>query len=455
MDEQRNEIRVTGNRPGGRRHRAGVAIYLYCFGAIALFGLIGLAVDVSLAYHEKSRLQCAADAAAMAGSLGLIKGQQTTEAARFLNYNSVEQSEIVTIQFLNSIPGDGPGIKVTLRRDVPTFFLKVLGRFTLPVAATASARNSSTSATGVCSDEGSCFGYSMFVLDTLRYNGNSAMILHDVAIGTHDPTYNTTIGTFILGDGVGSRGTNNHFYGAIDVKKDFTVNANGNVADGEVEVGGTYTPNAPSQQLVYPPPLGTTPEIPALPTLNPTKAEMIELSKPANYFDWDPGQNRWENELGSPATAPPGASFSGNTIKWDQNNLFINNETFYIKDGNVQWENFDGATGGATIYTTGTITFTKSNQKMDDEAAYNFITDSTSAEAIKFIGNFNEYSGVMHATSGTILEEGNQNVINGAMIAKNITMSKDANNFQIGSICANTAILNGTQTVCYHVHLVE
>jgi Putative Flp pilus-assembly TadE/G-like len=62
------------NHPGRRRAESGQAMVLLALSIVALLGFAGLAIDGGILYTERRRAQNAADAAAMAGALGILNG---------------------------------------------------------------------------------------------------------------------------------------------------------------------------------------------------------------------------------------------------------------------------------------------------------------------------------------------------------------------------------------------
>ena len=68
-----------------RDAQANVTI-LFGFGAIALVGGVGLAVDTSVAYNVRAQLAAAADAAALAGARAFASPNRDTDIVNFFNF---------------------------------------------------------------------------------------------------------------------------------------------------------------------------------------------------------------------------------------------------------------------------------------------------------------------------------------------------------------------------------
>lgn len=159
------------NRPALRRGEEGQAIVLIAFVAIGMVAMVGLAIDGGLGYLESTRLQRAADAAALAGviwlpdnrAVGDARAQLAAEAngvevacyyntgqadntaynqrCRRTSYTKVTQgSPNQFYSFESDVP---PGIairyRVTLAKMQTRFFLGVLGFPSYPIVRTSTA----------------------------------------------------------------------------------------------------------------------------------------------------------------------------------------------------------------------------------------------------------------------------------------------------------------------------
>lgn len=172
--------------PGGQR---GIALPLVAAALLAILAVAGLALDSSHAMANKTRLQNAVDAAALAAakvlSLPANTGQATAAAMSLLGQNAegpgnhelgkAFEDLVVTVQYSATVdpftPGapDGPFVRVIAQNfNIGTTLSKVLGIDELPVAASAVAGPSPTVNTAcniaplvVCADdpEADFFGF--------------------------------------------------------------------------------------------------------------------------------------------------------------------------------------------------------------------------------------------------------------------------------------------------------
>jgi Flp pilus assembly protein TadG len=136
-----------------RRAERGIAVIATTIMLVILIPVIGLAIDVTLLYVDKARLQGAADGAALAGAESLARGtndaaQQTSarQAAAeyvFLNYpttffftNSVTVNQATDVAIDESVANQRK-VSVTAHANVPTLFMRWLHFTSTNVVATA------------------------------------------------------------------------------------------------------------------------------------------------------------------------------------------------------------------------------------------------------------------------------------------------------------------------------
>jgi hypothetical protein len=102
-----------------------------------LLGAMALCADVAMFYFNWANLQKAADAAALAGAHYLPgnTGLATTVATNYAGFNGVAGGEITSITFAAA----NTQITVTLTRQVPYYFARVLGMTDAPVSVLATA----------------------------------------------------------------------------------------------------------------------------------------------------------------------------------------------------------------------------------------------------------------------------------------------------------------------------
>ncbi|HZG85515.1 pilus assembly protein TadG-related protein [Paenibacillus sp.] len=124
-------------RKGVFRNENGNVAVLMALSMTMLIGFVALAVDGGLALLERSRLQRAADAAALAGVLELPeRPEQATEHAR----NAAALNGVAASAINVAFSDDRRDITVTARRTVPFYFAPVLGVNGASMSAEATAR---------------------------------------------------------------------------------------------------------------------------------------------------------------------------------------------------------------------------------------------------------------------------------------------------------------------------
>lgn len=112
----------------------GQALILIVFGILALFGATALAVDGGNAYADRRKAQNAADAAALAGALARIQGQNWIQvvlsSAAQNGYNNDGTNNAVAI-FSPPISGPNKGdpeyVQVQIISHIKTYFASVIG----------------------------------------------------------------------------------------------------------------------------------------------------------------------------------------------------------------------------------------------------------------------------------------------------------------------------------------
>ena len=134
-----------------RRGQRGQILILTGLSLIVLIGAVGLAVDAGRAYGVKARLNAAVDAASIAAARALAQGADEdarianaqATAVRFFNLN-------YPTDFLSSTPSAPTTsavreetvrwrVRVSATAEMPTTFMRVLGRTELNVAAMGEA----------------------------------------------------------------------------------------------------------------------------------------------------------------------------------------------------------------------------------------------------------------------------------------------------------------------------
>ena len=136
MTPQSPTSRVSA-RPRPRRRvdaQLGQTLPLICFFMMSLLGVSGLVLDLGNGYTQRRAIQNEADAAAIAGADAIVSGNYSSAAQQMAAKNGRPADQV-------SVTFDGTDtVTVTVSRVAPTFFLKVFGKSSIPVSATAVAR---------------------------------------------------------------------------------------------------------------------------------------------------------------------------------------------------------------------------------------------------------------------------------------------------------------------------
>jgi hypothetical protein len=117
-----------------RAPEGGQTLPLICFFMVTLLGVSGMVLDLGNAYVQRRAVQNEADAAALAGADAIPNGGYTAAAQQMAAKNG-KAGDQVSVQFTGQ-----DTITVTVSRTAPTFLLKVFGKASIPVSATAVAR---------------------------------------------------------------------------------------------------------------------------------------------------------------------------------------------------------------------------------------------------------------------------------------------------------------------------
>ncbi|HSD02913.1 MAG TPA: pilus assembly protein TadG-related protein [Gaiellales bacterium] len=112
----------------------GQTLPLICLFMVTLLGISGMVLDLGNGYAQRRAVQNEADAAAIAGADAVPTGG-TAAAAQQMAAKNGRPGDQVTV----TMSGNDT-VTVTVSRVAPTFFLKVFGKTSLPVSATAVAR---------------------------------------------------------------------------------------------------------------------------------------------------------------------------------------------------------------------------------------------------------------------------------------------------------------------------
>src|SRR6476659_1402563 len=114
-------------------HQRGQTLPLICLFMVSLLGVSGMVLDLGNGYAQRRAVQNEADAAAIAGADAIPSGNTASAAQQMAAKNGRASDQVtVTITGVDTVT-------VTVARTAPTFFLKVFGRSSIPVSATAKA----------------------------------------------------------------------------------------------------------------------------------------------------------------------------------------------------------------------------------------------------------------------------------------------------------------------------
>jgi Flp pilus assembly protein TadG len=129
------------------KDRSGATAMTFGLMLVPIMGMTGLAVDYSLASNERSKLQNAADSAALAGAsifTGANAAEAEARARAYLKANLGAEANTITINF--KAQADDPSasaanqkVIVTLGGQTNTMFMHLLNQSKVPIGVTATA----------------------------------------------------------------------------------------------------------------------------------------------------------------------------------------------------------------------------------------------------------------------------------------------------------------------------
>lgn len=157
---------------------SGQGLILAAAAMLVILGFAALAIDVGRLMHERRELQNAADAAAMAGARELpwSPAAATGAAGDWAAKNEIGPGELESVE-VSSTYADDDTLTVSVEREVPFLFGRVLGLQGDTIHATASARAGSAAALDGLRPWG--------VLESaIKYDGSSTILKYDA----HDVT---------------------------------------------------------------------------------------------------------------------------------------------------------------------------------------------------------------------------------------------------------------------------
>jgi len=139
------------------RRTAGYVVVGLAVSSFALIGFLGFAIDIGYLRSVQSRMQTAADAAALAGALELARGRAdaTGAAKEDAALNGFRDGENRTAVQIHTPPRRGAlrshagAVEAVVSQPVRPFFMSALGFSTVTVAARAVALPAQKSGRGV------------------------------------------------------------------------------------------------------------------------------------------------------------------------------------------------------------------------------------------------------------------------------------------------------------------
>lgn len=142
---------VSNIRCNAKRAERGQVVVLIAVAVVALLGCAGLAVDMGYMEHEKTKMQTAADAAAIAGASVLAGGSSAITAAadEDASLNGFTNGTAGAAVTVNNPPLSGPNagnsnyVEAIVSQPQNTFFLSILGYSKITVTARAVAQSES------------------------------------------------------------------------------------------------------------------------------------------------------------------------------------------------------------------------------------------------------------------------------------------------------------------------
>ena len=209
---------------------------------VALIGCTGLAVDMGYMEHEKTKMQTAADAAAIAGASVQAGGASVITAAadEDSSLNGFTSGSGGTTVTVNNPPLSGPNsgnssyVEVIISQPQKTFFLTVLGYSQITVGARAVAQSQSAAGCVYALDSSAAQAVNL---------SNGVSISSSCGVITDS---SSSVALSVIG---GSKLTTT----SVGVVGNYTVNNGGTIV--KYSSGGTLTPS--TGMLAVPDPLGS------------------------------------------------------------------------------------------------------------------------------------------------------------------------------------------------------
>jgi hypothetical protein len=135
-----------------QRKERGQALIIIALAAVGLFAFTSLAIDGSMVFSKKRQAQNAADAAALAGALALVRevddptldpvalAYESTVQNAFNNDTTTNEVDVYNPPIDGPYAGDDQYVQVKILVHVTTYFTRVIGRNNVDTAVEAVAR---------------------------------------------------------------------------------------------------------------------------------------------------------------------------------------------------------------------------------------------------------------------------------------------------------------------------
>lgn len=387
---------LVDGRPRPVRRRAGAVAYTFAVSLITLVGFTGLVLDTGLWFNERARVQMAADAGALGGSLHIMDNQWQTQAISFVNLNSVATSEIVTVKMYAEVGSTPARVEVILERSVKTYFMAVFGLTSVTVRARAMAE-------GQCNDDGQGVNQTSGGFSYAVYSGNGNI---STSLTGNDTEIN---GDFYAQGAVVFGGNNYIVNGDVHVVGELTINNNNLEITGEFQhtdttISGNGSPLVGGSE-------GNDPPISSMPTMNVTqmRADAQAAGKLVTYV----------GGVWNPPSPPAGWDYrNGPEVQFNDAGTMFSG-TYYFDNGISLKFSAHGVGGDANLVATGRIDVSGSfgvDSNLGFISLYDTPTGAVRPEAISISGSDVYVGGLYYAPYGCCDLSGSRVTIDGALI---------------------------------------
>jgi Flp pilus assembly protein TadG len=174
----------SGKREGTSRRRGVVMVYVaLCI--VMLLAMTGMAVDMSRLYLQRAKAQRAADAAALAGAMTIMRGDFDSDsdakiaadeqAQKIAGDNGYSVANGATFSSVYPAQSKAGWYEVTLSKQEPLYFMPILGIRTQLVAAPATAAFTTTQPVNLSAVGVGTYGSDSSILNLSLYGPYAAM----------------------------------------------------------------------------------------------------------------------------------------------------------------------------------------------------------------------------------------------------------------------------------------